>query len=51
MQENQDLSFHIYMYNQDQSTTTFAAAGWPPLVDPIGHGPVIHERREQAKAK
>ncbi len=37
-------------FYQDQSTTTFAAAGWPPLVDPIGHGPVIHERREQAKA-
>ena len=41
------LSLAFY---QDQSTTTFAAAGWPPLVDPIGHGPVIHERREQAKA-
>ena len=37
-------------FYQDQNTTTFAAAGWPPLVDPIGHGPVIHERREQAKA-
>lgn len=37
-------------YYQDQSTTTFAAAGWPPLVDPSGHGPVIHERREQQKA-
>jgi len=37
-------------YYQDQSTTTFAAAGWPPLVDPAGHGPIIHERREQAKA-
>lgn len=37
-------------YFQDQSTTTFAAAGWPPLVDPAGHGPVIHERREQQKA-
>jgi predicted AlkP superfamily pyrophosphatase or phosphodiesterase len=36
-------------YN-DQSTTTFAAAGWPPLVDPAGHGPVIHERREQQLA-
>jgi predicted AlkP superfamily pyrophosphatase or phosphodiesterase len=34
----------------DQSTTTFAAAGWPPLVDPHGIGPVIHERREQARA-
>ena len=37
-------------YYQDQSTTTFAAAGWPPLVDPAGVGPVIHERREQARA-
>ena len=37
-------------YYQDQSTTTFAAAGWPPLVDPASHGPVIHERREQQKA-
>lgn len=37
-------------FYQDQSTTTFAAAGWPPLVDPAGHGPIIHERREQAKA-
>lgn len=37
-------------YYQDQSTTTFAAAGWPALVDPAGHGPVIHERREQQKA-
>ena len=34
----------------DQSTTTFAAAGWPPLVDPSGIGPVIHERREQQRA-
>lgn len=37
-------------YYQDQSTTTFAAAGWPALVDPGGHGPVIQERREQQKA-
>ena len=37
-------------YYQDQSTTTFAAAGWPPLVDPNGHGPIIQERREQQKA-
>lgn len=34
-------------FYQDQSTTTFAAAGWPPLVDPTGPGPVIHQRREQ----
>lgn len=37
-------------FYQDQSTTTFAAAGWPPLVDPAGVGPVIYERREQARA-
>lgn len=37
-------------FYQDQSTTTFAAAGWPPLVDPRGIGPVIHERREQQHA-
>jgi len=37
-------------FYQDQSTTTFAAAGWPPLVDPSGVGPVIHERREQQRA-
>ncbi len=41
------LSLAFY---QDQSTTTFAAAGWPPLVDPSGLGPVIHERREQQMA-
>jgi predicted AlkP superfamily pyrophosphatase or phosphodiesterase len=37
-------------FYQDQSTITFAAAGWPPLVDPSGIGPVIHERQEQQKA-
>ena len=37
-------------FYQDQSTTTFAAAGWPPLVDPAGHGPVIHQRKEQQLA-
>ena len=37
-------------FYQDQTTTTFAAAGWPPLVDPVGIGPVIHERREQQRA-
>lgn len=43
-----DLLSHAFY--QDQSTTTFAAAGWPPLVDPAGIGPVIHERREQQRA-
>ena len=37
-------------FYQDQSTTTFAAAGWPPIVDPTGLGPIIHERREQQLA-
>ncbi|WOQ17350.1 alkaline phosphatase family protein [Raineyella sp. W15-4] len=37
-------------YYQDQSTRTFAAAGWPPLVSPIGLGPVIQQRTEQQKA-
>lgn len=37
-------------YFADQSTTTFAAAGWPPLVDPANTGPVIWERREQQRA-
>lgn len=34
-------------FYQDQSTRTFAAAGWPVLVDPAGLGPVIHPRMEQ----
>jgi len=34
----------------NQTTKTFAAAGWPPLVDPVGIGPVIHQRREQERA-
>lgn len=37
-------------FYQDQSTTTFAAAGWPPLVHPSNLGPIIHERREQQMA-
>lgn len=36
-------------FYQDQRTITFAAAGWSPLVDPAGAGPVIHERREQQR--
>lgn len=34
----------------DQSTVTFAAAGWSPLVEATGPGPVIHQRREQQLA-
>ncbi|GAA1405093.1 hypothetical protein AUR04nite_07160 [Glutamicibacter uratoxydans] len=37
-------------YFADQGTTTMAAAGWPPLVDPADAGPVIWERREQQRA-
>lgn len=37
-------------YFADQSTTTLAAAGWPPLVDPADAGPVIWERREQQRS-
>lgn len=34
----------------DQRRKTFAAASWPPLLDPDGLGPIIHERREQHRA-
>src|SRR5699024_10801955 len=34
-------------FYQDQNTRTFAAAGWPVLVDPHGLGPIIHPRMEQ----
>lgn len=37
-------------YFADQSTTTLAAAGWPPLVDPADAGPVIWQRREQQRS-
>ncbi|GAB3277833.1 alkaline phosphatase family protein [Kineosporia babensis] len=30
-------------------TTTFAAAGWPPLVDPLSPGPVIGARPDQQR--
>lgn len=36
-------------YFADQSTTTFAASGWPPLVDPSGPGPVIATRDDQRR--
>jgi predicted AlkP superfamily pyrophosphatase or phosphodiesterase len=35
----------------DPSRTTFAAAAWPPLVDPVGVGPIIHTRDEQRRAE
>lgn len=35
----------------DQSLVTFAAADWPPLVDPAGIGPVIQARVEQQRAE
>ncbi|MBW4041225.1 MAG: phosphodiesterase [Acidobacteria bacterium] len=34
----------------DSTRTTFAAAAWPPLVDPAGVGPVIHTRDEQRRS-
>ncbi|WP_218055973.1 alkaline phosphatase family protein [Actinobaculum suis] len=37
-------------FYEDQRTTTFAAAGWPVLVDPSGLGPIIHPRMEQQYA-
>lgn len=46
--KNPDLLSRAFY--QDQSTVTFAAAGWPPLVSPEGLGPVIHQRAEQQKA-
>lgn len=33
----------------DPTRTTFAAASWPPLVDPAGVGPVIRTRDEQRR--
>ena len=35
----------------DATRRTFAAAAWPPLVDPAGVGPVIHTRDEQRRAE
>jgi predicted AlkP superfamily pyrophosphatase or phosphodiesterase len=31
-------------WNRDRSRTTFAAGGWPPLIDPNGIGPIVHGR-------
>ena len=38
-------------WSADPSRTTFAAAAWPPLVDPAGVGPVIHTRDDQRRAE
>lgn len=35
----------------DPHRTTFAAAGWPPLVDPAGPGPVIRARDAARRAE
>ncbi|MGN6445208.1 alkaline phosphatase family protein [Amnibacterium sp.] len=35
----------------DPTRSTFAAAAWPPFVDPAGIGPVIHARDEQRRAE
>lgn len=37
-------------FYRDQRTRTFAAAGWPVLVDPNGPGPIIHPRLDQQYA-
>lgn len=37
-------------FHRDTTTRTFAAAGWPVLVDPHGPGPVIHPRVDQQNA-
>ena len=37
-------------FYRDHSTRTFAAAGWPVLVDPAGLGPIIYPRMEQQYA-
>ena len=42
--------FLAQAFYEDQSTRTFAAAGWPVLVDPTGLGPIIHPRIEQQYA-
>lgn len=39
--------FLAQAFFRDQATRTFAAAGWPVLVDPDGLGPIIHPRRDQ----
>jgi predicted AlkP superfamily pyrophosphatase or phosphodiesterase len=35
----------------DPTRTTFAAAAWPPLVDPAGVGPIVHTRDDQRRAE
>lgn len=35
----------------DPRRTTFAGAGWPPLVDPAGVGPVIRTREAERRAE
>lgn len=34
-------------WQQDPTTTTYAAAGWPNLTGPEGLGPIVRERPEQ----
>lgn len=46
--ENPDVLSQAFF--QDMRTRTFAAAGWPALVNPDGMGPVIHPRLDQQKA-
>ncbi len=59
VQDNSFCGHHLWSHPDllsrafylDQSLTTFAAAAWPPLVDPAGVGPVIQARWEQQKAE
>lgn len=37
-------------FHRDNTTRTFAAAGWPVLIDPAGLGPILHPREDQQKA-
>lgn len=58
VKDNSFVGHRLYQYPdllslafyRDQTTRTFAAAGWPPLVAPDDLGPVIHQRREQQLA-
>lgn len=46
----QNPDFLAKAFYRDQTSRTFAAAGWPVLVDPHGLGPIIHPRLDQQYA-
>lgn len=46
---NPDVLSRAHLANP--RATTFAAVGWPPLVDPAGPGPVVRTRAEQQLAR